>query len=613
MKIRTTLLTLLALLFAVMIVLEIGVQRQILMPSFAALEREDAQTSMRRIDYALDTTLASLELSAADWGNWADVFRFVQSPTPEFVSANITAVALKQLQVNVLMIVDLRGDVVLADARDLESGASLPLGLVRERTLPLDFPWRRHLAAGEPARGLIRTDRGILLVAEAPIRDGSGHGRSLGMVVMGRLLSPRQVQILGAQAQADLTLLDADVGGDRVVETDEVTRVYRPVSDLYGRPLLRFRIDVPRRITAQGRGALTYALWYLIGAGAAALVVLAFVLNRLVLAPLDRVTRHAVAIGEGSDLTARLELPGDDEVAVLAREFDRMVGRVADSRRLLVDQSFQAGFAVLAKGVMHNLGNAMTPLGVRLEKLAAGLRDAPVTDVDRAVRELEHQAAGTARRADLEEFLRLGCRELNAVIRVARDDVTVIQRQSGVVQTALVELMRSTHSDHVLEPVRLPELVSQTLEIVPDTCRRRLLVESDDSLRRVGLVQVARTVLRLVLQNLIINAADAVREAGRERGVLRVAAEIVRDADCDTLHLRCDDNGVGIPRDQLQRVFEQGFSTKSRETHHGIGLHWCANAMAALGGRIWAASEGPGRGTCMHLMVPLRGGAIVRQ
>ncbi|HUJ52287.1 MAG TPA: hypothetical protein VLX08_01915, partial [Steroidobacteraceae bacterium] len=55
----------------------------------------------------------------------------------------------------------------------------------------------------------------------------------------------------------------------------------------------------------------------------------------------------------------------------------------------------------------------------------------------------------------------------------------------------------------------------------------------------------------------------------------------------------------------LERVFEKGFSTKSPETNHGIGLHWCANAIGALGGRIWAASDGPGRGASLHLLVPL--------
>ena len=109
MNIRTKMISLLALLFAVLITLEIAVQNRVLMPSFAQLEREEADTSMRRIAFALDVTLESLELSAADWGNWADVYRFVQSPDAAFVKANITPVAMKQLKVNALLIVDLNG------------------------------------------------------------------------------------------------------------------------------------------------------------------------------------------------------------------------------------------------------------------------------------------------------------------------------------------------------------------------------------------------------------------------------------------------------------------------------------------------------------------------
>jgi signal transduction histidine kinase len=446
-----------------------------------------------------------------------------------------------------------------------------------------------------------------MMIAGAPVLDGSGGGRPQGMVIMGRLLGPAQVQMIGAQAQVSLAMLPnhLSAGSEEIAETDTSTQDFKSFADVYGKPLRTFRVEVPRRITARGQRAVTYASLYLIGAAIAVLLLLVVALNRIVLKPLARVTRHAVATATGPDLSARLNLPGQDEIALLAREFDRMVERVVDSRRQLVDQSFQAGFAELAKGVLHNVGNAMTPLGVRLSKLGDRLRNTAAGDVELALAELAKQSGASARRADLEEFLRLACRELAACVKEAQSDVAVVQRQSTIVQTALSELMRSTRNVHVVESVRLPDLVAQTLEIVPDTCRQRLLVDTDDSLRKVGAVQVARTVLRLILQNLIINAADAVRDAGRDKGVLHFAAEIIADADSEQLHLHCKDDGVGIAADDLQRVFDKGFSTKSRETNYGIGLHWCANAIGALGGRIWAASEGLGTGASMHLMLPL--------
>jgi sensor domain CHASE-containing protein len=612
MNIRTKMIALLALLFTVLIVLEIAVQKRVLMPSFAQLEREEAETSMKRIGYALDSTLESMELTAADWGNWADVYQFVQSPSLEFVRANVTATAMKQLKVNAMLIVDLNGSYVMSSARSLDTSEPLDLDLAARKALPEDFPWRRNLVRGKSARGLLRTNQGVMMMAAAPVLDGSGGGAPLGMVIIGTLLTPAQVQMIGAQAQASLAMLPdhPSTGGDEIAETDASTQIFKSFPDIYGTPLMTFRVDVPRRITARGQGAVTYASLYLIGAAVTVLLLLVVALNRIVLKPLARVTRHAVAVGEGTDLSARLNLPGQDEIALLAREFDRMVERVADSRRQLVDQSFQAGFAELAKGVLHNLGNAMTPLGVRLSTLGDRLRSAPTGDVDLALAELAREkeaSAGqpTARRADLEEFLRLACRELAACVKDAHRDVEVAQRQSVIIQTALSELMRSTRNTHVVETVRLADLVAQTLEIVPDACRQRLVVDADESLRKVGAVQVARTVLRLILQNLIINAADAVRDAGRDKGMLQFAAEIVDDEDGEQLHLHCKDDGVGIAADNLQRVFDKGFSTKSRETNYGIGLHWCANAIGALGGRIWAASEGLGMGASMHLMLPL--------
>jgi sensor domain CHASE-containing protein len=609
MSIRRKMILLLALLFCVLSAVEILIQKNVLMPSFAELEREDAEISMKRIDYALDMTLEGMSLSATDWGNWADAYQFVQDHNPDFEAANDTPVAMKQLKVNLLMIVDLNARVVLSSAYDPVSGAPMHIDLADRSTLPDDFPWRKNLAEGKPARGLVRTDQGVMLLVAAPILNGSGTGQYRGTVMMGRLLTPAQVRMLGAQAQTFVSMLrdGSAAAADLITETRTTTQVDRSYRDIEGKPIMTLRVEVPRKITARGLKTVTFASVYVMVAATVVLLLLVVGLNRVILRPLSQVTRHAVAIGEGTDLTARLNLPGRDEVARLAREFDRMVGRVAESRQQLVDQSYQAGFAELAKGVLHNLGNAMTPLSVRVAKLADRLRATPLGDIELACAELGNEQGEAARRADLVQFLRLGSRELAVLVKDAQADVAVIQRQSAIVQTALSELMRSTRNEHVIESVRLPDLVAQTLEIVPDACRQRLIVDADESLRKVGVVHVARTVLRLILQNLIINAADAVRDAGREKGVLHLAAEIVREGGGEQLHLQCNDNGVGISKDNLQRVFDQGFSTKPRDTNHGIGLHWCANAISALGGRIWAASDGPGLGASMHLMLPLNG------
>ena len=607
MNIRLKVIALFGAICAVLVWAEVLVERHVVMPSFAQLERADAQTAMRRIRFALDRTLSELGLLATDWGNWEDTYRFVGDHNSAYVAANISNVALRQLNVNVLMIVDREGHVLQARDLDLQSDRPLGLELTSAPELPADFPWRPNLHATTAVRCLLRTSQGIMMLAAAPVLDGHGNGPSRGRVIIGRLLSPAVVRSLGAQAQVALAMLPPDptAATERTLESDSVTHVYRTFNDLYGQPVMMLRVDVPREITLRGYRAVAYATACLIAAAVIVLVLLVVVLNRVILKPLARVTHHAVALGEDRDQTPRLDLRRGDEFGVLARELDRMVERLAESRMQLVDQSVQAGFAELAKGVLHNLGNALTPMSVRLANLTERLRAAPIADAEQAVAELKEGTPDAARGADLEEFLRLACKQLAATVRSAQEDVATITRQASLIQTTLAEQMRSARNEHVIESVRLTELLAQSLEIVPDTCRSRLAIAADETVRRVGVVRVARTVLRLILQNLIINAADAVRDAGKDKGTLRVSAEIVHEADRRQLHLQCIDDGVGIAAENLERVFEKGFTTKSPETNHGIGLHWCANAIGALGGQIWAASDGPGRGAALHLLVPL--------
>jgi two-component system NtrC family sensor kinase len=607
MYIRWKVTALIAALFAVLGVAELFVAKTILMPSFAELEHADANIAMRRVQYALDSTLDQLVLSAGEWGNWQDAYRFMQDHNRTFVNEQVTPEGLKQLNVNALMFFDLEGQFVTSAAHDLNSDRPLDLDFMQGNALAVDFPWRGNLRNGRLAKGLLQTNRGILLIAAAPVLDGFGRGPTRGMVMMGRLLTVAEIQRIGDRAQVDLSMLAPPKthAPDRLVETDKVTRVYRSIDDIYGRPIMELRVDVPRSITQRGHLAVNYASAYLAGAAVIVLILLMLILDRVVLNPLARVTRHAVAIGEGRDLTTRLDFKANDEIGILACEFDRMVARVGESRAQLIDQSFEAGFAELAKGVLHNLGNAMTPIGVRLSGLRDRVRLAPAEDAELAVAELARDDVDPTRRADLEEFVRLACVDLASTVKAVGTDVEVMSLQTSIVQTALAEQMHVSRNEHVIESVRLPELLAQALEVVPDGARKLLLIEADKSLAKVGVVKVARTVLRLVLQNLIINAADAVREFGKAQGSLHITAEILRESEGERLHLCCTDNGAGIVADNLARVFDKGFSTKSRKTNYGIGLHWCANSIGALGGRIWATSEGAGRGASMHVMIPL--------
>ena len=87
MKIRLKLITLLAGIFLVLGLAEIQVEKRIVMPSFAELERTGAHTAMQRIDSALKQLIDRIAISATEWGNWDETYRYVVVRSPEFLTA----------------------------------------------------------------------------------------------------------------------------------------------------------------------------------------------------------------------------------------------------------------------------------------------------------------------------------------------------------------------------------------------------------------------------------------------------------------------------------------------------------------------------------------------
>ncbi|MGH8196842.1 MAG: CHASE4 domain-containing protein [Steroidobacteraceae bacterium] len=621
MKIRAKVVALLAAVFLVLTFVEWGVGQALLLPRFEEIELDNARTAMKRIDYGVHQALSEIQTSATDWGNWKDTYQFILDHNAQYELDNLNQTSMGQLRLTALAYIDLNGDIVLSKSLDPVSGAILPLDLFPQGSLPSNFVWRENLRSTSPGRGLIATDRGVLLAAVAPILDGFGHGPSRGMVLMGRLLTEAEIAQIGARAQTHVALaavrgaegrdqellrLDGEtVANEKVAIDNNTTSVFRVFLDVYGKPIMTLRVDVPRTISEGAHTTVAYVLAFTVSAAVVVLLILLVSLDRTVLTPLARVTRHAVDIGAGDDLTTRLNLHRTDEIGMLAAEFDRMVAKVAESRRQLIDHSFHAGMGEISRGVLHNIGNAMTPLSVRLAKLRDRLRAAPTGDVEQALKERSLEPDGSPRQADLDEFLRLASGELAGEINAAADDVDIITRQAAIVQSALAEQSRSSRAPTVIEAAELPAIIEQSLEIIPDRCREQVSIELDPSVQAVGKVYVARTVLRLVLQNLIINAAEAVGAAGRNRGKVRFFASLVRDNDQCKLQLDCTDTGVGIASENLDRIFEKGYSTKREHGNTGIGLHWCATAVNALGGRIWATSDGHDRGATLHIVVPV--------
>jgi len=104
-----------------------------------------------------------------------------------------------------------------------------------------------------------------------------------------------------------------------------------------------------------------------------------------------------------------------------------------------------------------------------------------------------------------------------------------------------------------------------------------------------------------VFSNVLLNAFEALEG----KGVVRIEVRTVRAPreDHETIEVVVEDNGPGIPRHLLNRVFEPFFS--AHEEHSGLGLYTTKSIIEEMGGTIHAESE-VGRGTRFIIHLPVQ-------
>ena len=179
---------------------------------------------------------------------------------------------------------------------------------------------------------------------------------------------------------------------------------------------------------------------------------------------------------------------------------------------------------------------------------------------------------------------------------------------SGIVQS-LLNCHRSSASR--MERIRLNDFLQDSVRLLRVVLPKGINLDAQVESLSPLWVRADASRLRQVLLNLAVNARDAMPSGGTLHLSVALAAPgdlngatAASSADRQFACLKVTDTGTGISEDQLSRVFEPLFTTKSRDGGTGLGLAIVRDVILAHGGRVDVRST-PGVGTTFTILLPI--------
>ena len=292
---------------------------------------------------------------------------------------------------------------------------------------------------------------------------------------------------------------------------------------------------------------------------------LSIFVGRALAGPIGRLRRAAAQVGAGR-LRVRLPERQGDEFGEVYASFNRMVRRLRRARVRERETARVLAWGEMAQQVAHEIKNPLTPIKLSVQHLRRAHRDRR-PDYDRVLDESVDQILlEIDRLTDIaRSFSRFGTQEAQAPLEAV--DVPDIVREALTLYRSSADAIR--YEDELAPD--LPHIIARRNEV------------------------------KEVLLNLVENAREALDGPGRIT---------VRASSADgRVDLEVEDDGPGIPPDQLSRVFDPHFSTRSTGT--GLGLAIVRRLVESWGGSVTAQSE-PGRGTTVRLRLEAANGQRAR-
>ncbi len=572
----------------------------IITPSFTQLEDKATAGQVARARAAVSDYAANVENAVRDYGDWNRSYAYMADPRAGFDRESLLPQAMYEIGVDGMAYVSPANRVVIARWRDAAGSTQANIRRQQLTTMIARTDLATVLDRRSSGRFYARIGDLVAAIGVARVRRSDGSGTPRGYVLMARVMTTEQAStVLRARAQIDTT-----AAGNAVAIAAGPTKltIAVPMIGADGHAVASARFSVPRDVSLLGRRMLLLAV---VGSTMLLLLVLVMLrrmIERLVLRPLHRVESHMQRVRASGSLALLEEDGRRDEVGSLGRSFNAMLRQLKDLSEQIEVQSFDLGRSESAVAVMHNVRNALNPISTILSQGITQSAAVDRTTIDRAIAELARGDVPDARRRKLSMFVA-------AAIDAETTDRETMRRELAVGREAMADVLeiigqqqRAAHERPALEVCDISDIIARNATIARYSLDTSIAFSF---FAGPSPVMASRVILSQVIGNIFGNAVESIVARGTGSG--SIVATITETKGRVTVAIR--DDGEGFSPEAGAMLFQRGFSTRAHKSG-GLGLHWCANSMAAMKGTLRLESDGPGLGAVALLTLDAADAAI---
>jgi signal transduction histidine kinase len=276
-----------------------------------------------------------------------------------------------------------------------------------------------------------------------------------------------------------------------------------------------------------------------------------------------------------------------------------------EAQEQLVAAARRAGMAEIATNVLHNVGNILNSVNISASLVIERVKQSKGPGVSRLAALLKEKGSAVAdfiahdeRGKRIPEYLTSLGEQLLGDQKMALEELASLRDNLEHIKDTVAMQQSYAKLCGVTETIAVAELVEDSLRLNAGAFVRHGVALCRE-FGEVPPITVDKHKVLQILVNLVRNAKYACDESGRSDKLLTLRIEKAPAG----VRICVIDNGVGIPAENMSRLFTHGFTT--RVDGHGFGLHSGAIAAQELGGSLRVMSDGPGCGATFILELPV--------